>query len=175
MAGVILLILYGLILIFFGAKIFWAFFFIGLGIYILYTYYKAFKRKKIQKKLLKRSIKKIVEENDPEIAAELISRKIKYPVGTKFVISVKSEETNVNLIFPLGVLIATKPLLYSLKPLIKKSIESKFKKEGKEINFDVNLIINVIIESIDYLSDFYGDFIDVDTDGGKTKVKIYVA
>ncbi|MBM7559978.1 hypothetical protein [Marinitoga litoralis] len=175
MIGAAIIIIEGLILVFFGAKIFWASFFIGLGIYILYTYYSAFKRKREQRKFLKKSIENIIKENDPETAANIISEKIKYPVGTKFVIKVDSEDAKVNLVFPLGILILTKPLLYSLKPVLKKSIKSKFEENEKNINFDLDEVINVIIESVDLLSEFYGDFIDVETDGGKTKVKIYVA
>ncbi|SHE76508.1 hypothetical protein SAMN02745164_01097 [Marinitoga hydrogenitolerans DSM 16785] len=175
MVGAILMILYGIILFFWGAKIFWASFFIGLGLYILYTYYKAFKRKTIQKTFLRTSIKKIIDENDSETAANIISEKIKYPVGTKFVIKVITDETKVNLVFPLGILLSMKPLLYSFKPLLKKAIISKLKKENKYIDFDIDEAVNAIIESVDYLFDFYGDFVDVETDGGKTKIKIYVA
>lgn len=175
MVGVILLILYGLILIFFGAKIFWAFFFISLGLYIFYTYYKTFKRTKAQKKILEKSIINIIKENDPEEAAKIISRKIEYPIGTKFVIRVNSEDEKVNLVFPLGVLIATKPLLHAMKPMMKKYMKYNSEEESGGINFDFDPIFDVIIESIDYFADFYGDFIDVETDGGKTKVKIYVA
>ncbi|GAB6189846.1 hypothetical protein JCM30566_15880 [Marinitoga arctica] len=175
MIGSILLILYGVILIFFGAKMFWASFFIGLGLYIFYIYYSAFKRKKSQKVLLKKAIKKIIDENDSETAAGIISEKMKYPVGTKFVISVNTEDTKVNLVFPIGILISTKPLLYSLKPLLKKTIKSKINEKNAEFNIDIDEIINVIIESVNYIYDFYGDFIDVETNSGKTKIKIYVA
>ncbi|KAF2956920.1 hypothetical protein [Marinitoga sp. 38H-ov] len=145
-------------------------FFILLGLYIIYTYYSSFKRKREQKKLLKNSIVKIIKENDPDTAANIISKKIDFPVGTKIVINVVSEDTKVNLVFPLGILTLTKPLLYSLKPFLKKSIMSKLSKQ--EINDEV---IDNLIESLDFLSEFYGDFVDVETDNGKTKVKIFVA
>jgi len=173
MSGVLILILLGLVLIIWGTKAFWGLLFISLGLYIFYVYFKAFKRKNLQKEILKKSMVKIIEENNPEEAADIISRKIKYPLGTKFVISVKTDETNVNLVFPLGILIATKPLLYSIKPIIKKYMKHK-NKENDESSFDFDPIFNILIESIEYLPDYYGDFIDVEADGGKTRVKIYV-
>ncbi|KLO21101.1 hypothetical protein X275_10120 [Marinitoga sp. 1197] len=175
MVGAIILLFYGVVLIFLGTKYFWAFFFIGLGTYIFYTYYSAFKRKKIQKKILEKSIIKLIKENNPETAAHIIAEKIKYPIGTKFVINVNSVDTNVKLVFPLGILISMKPILYTLKPFLKEALKSNFSKKGIKIDFDFNIIINMIIETIDYLSEFYGEFIDVETDEGKTKIKIYVA
>ncbi|AEX86422.1 hypothetical protein XO10_10090 [Marinitoga sp. 1135] len=175
MFGAIILIIIGLSLIFGGAKFFWASLFIGLGIYIIYSYYEISKRKKENKKILTRNIEKIIETHTPQEAAKIISEKVKDPVGSKFVILVDTEDAKVRLFFPFGILMSFKPLLIFTKKIIKKKIEEEFSKKDKKIPIDVDEIVDLIMESMDLLYQYYGDFIDVEADNGKTKVKIFIA
>lgn len=164
------LVLAGVCLIFFGAKVFFGIIFIALGVYILTEIFshhaKLIKKTKQIREVIKERLKDKLSSED----LEWIENMITPPAGKKFLILVddSTDSTHVRIAIPFSIIIVLKPFLRSLLPLIFKSFKNKISLDEKTFQ----ILQEVFISCIDELMSFSGDFVTVESEGTTVKIGI---
>lgn len=164
------LVLAGICLIFFGAKIFFGVIFIALGVYILFEIFSHYARSIKRTKQLRETIEDRLRDKLNSEDLKWIQDVITPPLGKKFLILVddNNDSTHVRVAIPFSAVIVLKPFLKSLSPFFFKFFKDKVPIDEKYLR----IIQEVFVACIDELMSFSGDFITVESKGTMVRIGI---
>lgn len=166
-----ILIICGVCLILFGAKIFFGVLFLATGVYILSViislHFKFQARSKQTQEILKEKLERKLSAEDLKWVLDIT----RPPFGKKFLIFVDDENdsTHVRISVPFSLLIILKPFARSLLSLILKFTKGKIPIDERYLG----VIHEVLMASLDELMTYSGDFVHVESKG--TTVRIGIA
>lgn len=166
----VVLVLAGICLIFFGAKIFFGIIFIALGTYILieiFSHYAiSIKRTKQLRETIRDKLKDKLKPEDLKWVEDVITP----PFGKKFLILVddNNDSSHVRISIPFSIIIVLKPFLRSLSPFFFKFFKNKVPFDEKSFK----IIQEVFVSCVDELMNFSGDFVTVESKGTTIRIGI---
>lgn len=166
----VVLILSGLGLILFGARVFFGVLFLSAGVYLIVSLLKikliSQKRKARQLSFLVEQLKGKLSEDDLNWIEDFFTP----PVGRKFVVWVQErrENTTVRISIPISLILLLKPFLGSLLPIVLRFL-------GKKLNLtlsreELDSIVKLLNSSFDELLSYQGDFVYVETETATVKI-----
>lgn len=166
----IVLVLAGVCLIFFGAKVFFGVIFIAFGAYILteiFSHYaKNTKRTRQLRETLRDKLKDKLNPEDLQWVEDIITP----PFGKKFFILVddSKDSTHVKVAIPFSLIIVLKPFIRPLLPFFFKFFKDKVPFDEKSFQ----IFQDIFISCIDELMNFSGDFISIESKGTTVRIGI---
>ncbi|HOJ87829.1 MAG TPA: hypothetical protein PLP64_03700 [Pseudothermotoga sp.] len=166
----ITLVLSGICLIFFGAKVFFGILFISLGAYVLVEIFSHYAKSAKRAKQLRQTLRDRLHDKLSPEDLQWIEDMITPPFGKKFLIIVNDNDdsTNVRIALPFSLVIVLKPFLKSLLPFFFKFFKDK-------THFDERMFQiaqEIFISCVDELMNFSGDFVTVESKGTTVRIGI---
>jgi len=166
----VVLILAGLGLIIFGARVFFGVLFLASGIYLIVSFLnvkvKSRKRREQELSFLREQLKDKLSEEDMEWIMSFFTA----PIGRKFIIWVqdRSENTNVRISIPVSLVMLLRPFLNSLTPLLVRFLDKKVPLSLSRD--DLNMIIKLLNSCLDEISTYRGDFLHIETQDATIRI-----
>lgn len=168
----IILILAGLALIIFGARMFFGILFLTAGIYLIVTFFRiklrAEDRQRRDLSFLREQLKGKINEEDLEWLENFFTA----PIGRKLIIWIREtrEKVNIRVSIPISLILLTKPFLNSLLPLFIKYLCKKTNFSLSESN--AKMILTLLNTYLDELFTYKGDFIRIETEDAVVKIGV---
>ncbi|HBT39976.1 MAG: Uncharacterized protein XD58_0356 [Thermotoga sp. 50_1627] len=166
----VVLILAGLGLIIFGARVFFGVLFLASGIYLIACFLniklKCKKRREQELSFLREQLKGKLNEEDLEWVTSFLTA----PIGRKFIIWVqeRKENANVRISIPVSLVMLLRPFLNSLTPLLMKYLDKKVPFSLSKD--DLNMIIKLLNSCLDEISTYRGDFLHIETQDATIRI-----
>lgn len=168
----IVLILAGLALIIFGARMFFGILFLTTGIYLIVTFSRiklcAEDRQRRELSFLREQLKGKINEEDLEWLENFFTA----PIGRKLIIWIQEteEKVNIRISIPISLILLTKPFLNSLLPLFIKYLCKKTNFSLSESN--AKTVLTLLNTCLDELFTYKGDFIRIETEDAVVKIGV---
>lgn len=166
----VVLIIAGLSLIIFGARVFFGVLFLSAGIYLIVSFLniklKSKKRRERELSFLREQLKDKLSEED----LERITGFFTAPIGRKFIIWVQErrENTTVKISIPVSFVMLLRPFLNSLASLFVKFLDKKMPFSlSKE---DLGLIVKLFNSYLEEISTYRGDFLHIETQDAMIRI-----
>lgn len=166
----VVLIVAGLSLIIFGARVFFGVLFLAAGIYLIVSFLniklKSKKRRERELSFLREQLKDKLSEED----LEWITGFFTTPIGRKFIIWVQErrENTTVKISIPVSFVMLLRPFLNSLASLFVKFLDKKMPFSlSKE---DLGLIVKLFNSYLEEISTYRGDFLHIETQDAMIRI-----
>ncbi len=168
----IILILSGLALIVFGARMFFGILFLAAGIYLIVSFFRiklrAEDRQKREFSFLREQLKGKIDEEDLEWLENFFTA----PIGRKLIIWIQEteEKVNIRISIPISLILLIKPFLNSLLPPFIKYLCKKSNFSLSENN--AKMILTLLNAYLDELFTYRGDFIHIETEDAVVKIGV---
>jgi hypothetical protein len=166
----VVLIVAGLSLIIFGARVFFGVLFLAAGIYLIVSFLniklKSKKRRERELSFLREQLKDKLSEED----LEWITGFFTAPIGRKFIIWVQErrENTTVKISIPVSFVMLLRPFLNSLASLFVKFLDKKMPFSLSKENLD--LIVKLFNSYLEEISTYRGDFLHIETQDAMIRI-----
>jgi hypothetical protein len=166
----VVLIIAGLSLIIFGARVFFGVLFLAAGIYLIVSFLniklKSKKRRERELSFLREQLKDKLSEED----LEWITGFFTAPIGRKFIIWVQErrENTTVKISIPVSFVMLLRPFLNSLASLFVKFLDKKMPFSLSKENLD--LIVKLFNSYLEEISTYRGDFLHIETQDAMIRI-----
>ncbi|AEH51999.1 DUF2059 domain-containing protein [Pseudothermotoga thermarum] len=170
----LVLITAGVLLIFFGAKVFFGVLFIGIGFYVLAWILKLHLRAEKRSKKAAEEIQKRLKHKLTKEDLEWLMAFVKSPVGKKILMQVEEEQVQkpvrISISIPISLALFLKPILKTSSTFIWKFLKNKH--EIFEDYQQFKTVLEIFLDALDELMTYSGDFIRIESQGTFVRIGI---
>lgn len=164
------LIVAGLGLLIFGARVFFAVLFLAAGLYLILSLLsiriKAERRREKELSFLKEQLRDKLSEEDLEWLTSFFTS----PMGRKLIVWIKEKRENitVRISIPVSLILLLRPFLNSLAPIVARFLNKKIPFSVSEE--DLKVAMKLINSCLDEISTYRGDFVHIETETATVRI-----